>query len=1069
MNLAPLRPWIDHYRTRLRDAGLAESTWRWKLLHRNGTAPPHSFGDFLALAPQLSRDLVIGGTSWRAFAKLAAGERSDVDALVEAVLREGAPLTQCLEDFHTACRKLLAANGEDGYPTGKRERTLAAYLTLRDPARFTFYLDDARADVKRFSGYPVGDGYAGWTALVDGLAADLQADDAFAAAYRAALTPADYPDPSFRQVAADLLYTCTRRSPLGRIDPLQHVPFPSQIAKLSMSAKSVPDAAYRDARRRSVVLVHRDTKPLASSKVTQADAFAQAPRHSWFYLCRGNERVDLLGRFPDEDARPAADPELARAGWLERRYRRIGYPSTYAPYEGPQKWWTPNHNSTFALVPPHDYAEADRLLFGPLFGRALSPSLTHGRPQAPSWIPFYRALATRLLDFRDDRAALLEHLAEVQRETELLNLDNDRRADGTVAPVEDVDPFTVFAQFNRGLTDANRTTIAAALARALGIEVEAPTDFSGIPRANNQSTWFFAYAKTRGDGDIDALWQVFAKALALADEGADNEAAEEALAAAFDAALGVRQVGWNLTMGLFWIRPSDFYSLDANTRSYVERRLGAAVPTDGPGGRISGTAYLALWRELQERFAEADAPVHTFPELVAAAGEDGDEKGSQAPFAAPNSAVIHPLNQVLYGPPGTGKTYRTRQIACEICDGRSFKKREDVRTRYAELVEEGRVAFATFHPSLSYEDFVEGIKPRTDGDGHVSYEIEDGIFKRLSRLAQTPNGSSLEGAIKGLQQRLEDGEPRTFKVRGTEFELALNGAGNLDHYSLPKRGRRSILWDRIRERAVNPQPHFHQTFQRRILDLLEQAFGYTPNAPGCLQPHVLIVDELNRGNTPAIFGELITLLEPDKRLGAAEALTVTLPYSKTTFAVPANLYVVATMNTADRSVEALDAALRRRFAFTEVGPDPDVLARAGASGAVDGTVALDDGRELYLPDFLTLLNARLTALRDRDHALGHAPFLSADTPRALCQVLAKAVLPLLREYFFGDDAQLALVLGEGFCRPLPAGGVAFAPNDADEPDLPRRYEVLDPLAEDFDLADALERGGFLPARDTPAP
>lgn len=189
-----------------------------------------------------------------------------------------------------------------------------------------------------------------------------------------------------------------------------------------------------------------------------------------------------------------------------------------------------------------------------------------------------------------------------------------------------------------------------------------------------------------------------------------------------------------------------------------------------------------------------------------------------------------------------------------------------------------------------------------------------------------------------------------------------------------------------------------------------------------LDHYVLIIDEINRGNVSAILGELITLLEPDKRLGAPEELTVTLPYSRDTFGVPPNLYIIGTMNTADRSVEALDAALRRRFVFEEVAPDPRVISEVAPNG---GIVTIGE-RQVDLARLLELLNQRIAALRDNDHQLGHSYFLRVETWKDLSNVMVDRIIPLLQEYFFADYGQLELVVGKGFCRASPRAEVAFA-------------------------------------------
>lgn len=170
---------------------------------------------------------------------------------------------------------------------------------------------------------------------------------------------------------------------------------------------------------------------------------------------------------------------------------------------------------------------------------------------------------------------------------------------------------------------------------------------------------------------------------------------------------------------------------------------------------------------------------------------------------------------------------------------------------------------------------------------------------------------------------------------------------------------------------------------------------------------VLIIDEINRGNISRIFGELITLIEPSKRLGASEALEVTLPYSKDRFSVPSNVYIIGTMNTADRSLSALDIALRRRFAFVEMSPETELLEEIEVLG-------------LNLGELLGTLNGRIEVLLDRDHRLGHAYFLplAADPSlENLSAIFRNQIVPLLQEYFFEDWSRIQMVLNDH--RKLP--------------------------------------------------
>lgn len=187
-------------------------------------------------------------------------------------------------------------------------------------------------------------------------------------------------------------------------------------------------------------------------------------------------------------------------------------------------------------------------------------------------------------------------------------------------------------------------------------------------------------------------------------------------------------------------------------------------------------------------------------------------------------------------------------------------------------------------------------------------------------------------------------------------------------------------------------------------------------------PFVLIIDEINRGNVSRIFGELITLIEPTKRLGAKESLTVILPYSKKRFGVPKNVYLIGTMNTADKSLTGLDIALRRRFVFKEMSAKPELLDNVIISG-------------LPVGQMLRSINQRIEVLLDRDHCIGHAYFLPLDKDRSierLSAIFKQQVLPLLQEYFFEDWERIGWVLndhrtkGEPFIRSGGHGSTSLA-------------------------------------------
>lgn len=296
-----------------------------------------------------------------------------------------------------------------------------------------------------------------------------------------------------------------------------------------------------------------------------------------------------------------------------------------------------------------------------------------------------------------------------------------------------------------------------------------------------------------------------------------------------------------------------------------------------------------------------------------------------------------PLNQILFGPPGTGKTYNTVNMALDIVcpiEGSQWEKeqRKDARDKYQEMLAAGRIVFVTFHQPMSYEDFIEGIKPKTE-DGKITYEVKDGIFKKLCEKAKDNN---------------------------TQIT----------------------------------------------------------------QNYVMIIDEINRGNVANIFGELISLIEDDKRLGASEELHAELPYSHTIFGVPKNVYIIGTMNTADRSVEALDSALRRRFTFKEMMPKAELVPE-----------------ENNVRSIFEIINQRIEVLKDREHQIGHSYFMGVENEDDLKDVFYDKIIPLLQEYFYGDYEKIQLVLGEGFVK-KDSASVKFAGDKSGDFGVSEVYRIV---------------------------
>lgn len=471
---------------------------------------------------------------------------------------------------------------------------------------------------------------------------------------------------------------------------------------------------------------------------------------------------------------------------------------------------------------------------------------------------------------------------------------------------------------------------------------------------------------------------------------------------------------------------------------------------------------------------------------------------------------VESLNQILYGPPGTGKTYHTisKAIAIVNPDFESNQERSKIKEEYESLVKNGQIVFTTFHQSMSYEDFIEGIKPTTikekeedevsenmlDEQKPIQYEIQDGIFKRLCQKAK--GGALIKLDFESLWKKFYDhliaieeevvfksisseikfeNEASTEEVLNVRFKRTTDDPNKEGKrlFHARKNGIKKIFDERLD--ASDPNINTRQEIEKilsagrsTIYNAVYNSFFEFNNLSEKFKSKkttgnfVLIIDEINRGNVSQIFGELITLIEEDKRLGKEEQLEVILPYSKKPFGVPANLFIIGTMNTADRSVEALDAALRRRFTFEEMAPKAKLLHPSlmlqrlwikyealawkdptwikAENNFLDFFNAKILDRKKYeslenevifenlslqfdkvvnfdginFEVILNRINKRIEKLLDKDHQIGHSYLINVYSLDQLKSAFQNKIIPLLQEYFFGDYGKIGLILGQKF-------------------------------------------------------
>lgn len=506
----------------------------------------------------------------------------------------------------------------------------------------------------------------------------------------------------------------------------------------------------------------------------------------------------------------------------------------------------------------------------------------------------------------------------------------------------------------------------------------------------------------------------------------------------------------------------------------------------------------ALGGEKFQQMAQVPAPTHTEPNPSSSTiftYKLGSQAEADTVTEVSSMSVPSATNLILYGPPGTGKTYRTAWEAVRLCLGAQTavalegdEKRDALMAEYRRLVNEGRIEFVTFHQSMSYEEFVEGLRPQTGDTGAQTgfrLQVEPGIFVRTTQRALVGRAAdkaiTLDGrtvfkmsignstrassaalfedaiaqgyAIFGFEdldwsdERYEDrreiaramrengarnpaADDATPAVQMTDIFrnqlsigdiLVVSKGNNLvraigevtGEYEFHPRGvagyshRRAVVWHWSDPDGIPVKEIFARQFVQRTIyplpfsDLNRSAIeAYLNNTRSDVdrQDFVLIIDEINRANISKVFGELITLLEPDKRLGMLNEIRLVLPYSKQLFGVPSNLHIIGTMNTADRSIALLDTALRRRFAFRELTPNP--LALSKNIGGID------------LQKLLTTINDRIEYLFDREHQIGHAYFTGCRTRDDVQAVMRFKVIPLLAEYFYEDWSKVAAVLGD---------------------------------------------------------
>jgi hypothetical protein len=466
--------------------------------------------------------------------------------------------------------------------------------------------------------------------------------------------------------------------------------------------------------------------------------------------------------------------------------------------------------------------------------------------------------------------------------------------------------------------------------------------------------------------------------------------------------------------------PSELYKwLDENFPTIRNLALETKIKKIIPNNE----RFQKLQNNLEKKFKEASIPSNSSHKT---------ENMQDSLFTKNNESKVEgSLNKILYGPPGTGKTYALKQQYFPL-----------YTTKETSITEENN--FEIVVKQLSWWEVI-AVALIQLGTSKVNDIYNHEWVQKKMELS---NSKTVKPTIWGQLQSHTVESCEYVNVKSKQQPLIFNKTENSTWEVITEEIENQIpeLYELI-EKVNNFKPDANKVIERFKFVTFHQSFSYEDFIEGikpimpengevaedlgykiedgvfkeickdaAIDPHnryAIFIDEINRGNVSAIFGELITLIETDKRKGGTNEMRITLPYSKNIFSVPPNLDIYGTMNTADRSVEALDTALRRRFEFKEMMPDLEVI----EDKEVDG---------IMLSDVLKKINQRIELLIDRDHTIGHSYFINVDSAQRLADAFNNNIVPLLQEYFYGDYGKIGLVLGDGFVKKIKNDSIEFA-------------------------------------------
>lgn len=680
-----------------------------------------------------------------------------------------------------------------------------------------------------------------------------------------------------------------------------------------------------------------------------------------------------------------------------------------APFSEPREWYFYTNMKTIWHIQPGDW-KTDNLIAFAFEGKEQNIDKFRNAPfwldrfgDIPEddirfkWTAFYEAMATKIVDFEHKQESLVNFVKELADKHNLSYLQGKE--------LDELDPFTLMGIFNRSQTAENRRLIATDMAEFFDIKVAIPETFEAIPLLNNQKSWFFwGKDNGRGEHDIENLWRLFKVALDFAD---DKEGVNvEVFCSAYNAVASQKGIRWNITMGLFWIRPWFFPTLETQSMEYLGK-LSCKPECTGPKKTCTGDEYLTVRENLVIRFSEDTFPVHSFPELSLNAFSNDVKKAKKATNTNSWKALV---------------LERIRDL-CFRQQSPDFS-RKAFQDNYLE-------EFTTLFPDNSTPDMsIDSTTQQLRDEGELEF-ISAGQYKWLGYYDDTNED---EPEVIVAEKRIEAYDLSNIKADGCFIDVAdldsilrslrdkknmiLQGPPGTGKTWLAKRLAMALIGEKQPSQIKAVQFHPNLAYEDFIR-------GWRPSGNGQLtlcdgpflewvhlaqkypaKKFVVVIEEINRGNPAQIFGEMLTLLEADKRTPEeALQLSYTTEDDEPVY-IPSNLYVIGTMNVADRSLALVDLALRRRFAFVNLKP---LYGENWRNWVRDQKSISSESLNIIQ----TQMNKLNMAIADDSRLgpqfqIGHSFFTPAkghevaDEKKWYQQVLQTEIAPLLHEYWYDD-------------------------------------------------------------------